>query len=651
MAQIKKHYSIEMFYGYNPGTGFVKYPLSKNIFSEDNLNSYLESIDIDSYKPVDLYDFTGEPRRAKVKLFLHNNETALDFFENIIISENYRLLDSTPSKLGEDGIYVIDPFVNIRDIGDNKVVFPAWYKDESPGYTKPPIIGKDQEITGSYLDYNDIYIKKNSKFLNLYIEVFYHEVGIVNSVNNMVFVGMIEATSLSISPTKTDVEFEAVDGLGILYDALEAYEEFCTFCQDETTDNGTGSGFVYEPVKTTGISMSDFILYALPQLLDYPYNTLFNLDAWINSDNIDFELSADMTFWATSLKAAINPIGSFSLLPDADTYSTYLWNDESYVYVLHIFTVAYNTENIIYYFGMGRRYAIEFSGPGGISINKNSLPIIYGTYHTGTSQYNTWFLNPTAAQPYAGEIFDGNPYPENASKLSYESASPTILQIRGAPFEAYVTTGGDYIRTVFLEAIDAIDIDLTLYNKCASFNVDMSPLDVLRLACLTTTQFIMADGYSIKFRTVNLINIDNPRWIGWSKIVKYSFKSFMEDNDLKKFDEIESVTLWEDIVTEAHIIILPGGIGWRITPVSTKTGKDLKPELKEKFRYLMETNSRISFEYKGNSIYWGEFITIVDHPRQKKYTGKIFFVYESEVKEDITKVSAFLVKSEDIRRR
>ena len=626
----RKYYSIEMYYGVVDGDNYVKTPLTNTILGIDekypNFDSYLESISIDSYKPVDLYDFTGEPRRAKIKLFLHNNETALAFFENLILSDDYRLEDTTPSEEKTTNFNVITPFVD-QGLGENIVKFPAWYKDIPPYFTQPPIISEDEDITGDYLLYDDIYIRKNSKFLNIYIEVFYHEIGDTNTTSNRVFVGMIEATTLKISPTKTDVEFEAVDGLGILYDALEAYSDFCTFCQDETFNNSLQK---YLPNKETGITMQDFITYVFPHLTENPYKTLFGLYLWGNTSIPIFNLATDFTYHRTQMIADYGALYSYSY---ADM--TYMWWNGEWLYIVYIGKFRLLTGGTYYYFAVGITYriirtdngAISFSGGGDININEyfvdNQLP----------NQEEFWFsgISSRVNLLFPEVEIDTN----NKVSIPADSINAIAIQIQEVLFMVYTPVPSDYppniIRTISLSSEIFSSVGNGLYQKCISFNTTMSPLDTLRLACLTTTQFIEARGYLIKFRQLDLVNIDNDRWVGWSKIVKKSFNLFLESNDLEEFDEIESVTLWENIDGD--------------------NGKNLKPELKEKFRYLMNTDNRISFDYYGNPIYWGEFIKIVDHPNQSLYELKTFFVYESEIKKDITKVKAFWIRSEAIRRR
>jgi hypothetical protein len=181
-------------------------------------------------------------------------------------------------------------------------------------------------------------------------------------------------------------------------------------------------------------------------------------------------------------------------------------------------------------------------------------------------------------------------------------------------------------KTLYLERQGLPEGYDDIYSDCVSFNTEMSIMDVVALSLLTTTQFLVAKNYNIVFRMVNLNRASSPRWVGFSKIFKDSFNAFATEISEQSFDSVEQVTNWQ----------------------SDHDGKNLKPRIKNKFRYLLQTQNNISFKYDG-IIYWGEFIKIVQHPYQKIYENKVFFVYDSDIERGTTKVKAFLV-SEQSRR-
>ena len=615
MAQRKEYYSIELWYK----SGYARQPIFGS--GTDNLDSILKSVEIDTYKPIDLYDFSGEPRRAKISLFISNDDDMLNYFEVLSFGETMRIEDTTDiSDL--TGINTIDPFLNQFPGSSSGITFPSWYSSVFPYRVQPPVRNEGEEISGSYLDFKDIYILKQSKFFNIYVEIYLHkEFSDTNIISqNCVFVGMIEADTLDVKTKEKMVTFEAVDGLGILYDALESYSEFCNFCQSESVIDG-----IDIPDKTTGITMQDFMTYVLPELVNYPYQTLFDFYSWGNFVFPSIDLLVSFSTQVLLYQTQVGGVGW------SYTHGglSYIWSDDNYVYVLFTAKITSSSQGE-QYFGAGVKYAILESSEGNISLDiplAADLVIYWNAFGGYSAEYAWFFTYGGQIQSNASALFPTNPNTAGYSALSYSSVNAITFQIRGAIYSVYAEIDGaaDTTRTIHFSEGELSAVDTDVYDQCVSFNANMTPLSVLRIACLTTAQFLVADGYSIKFKTIDPLNYSGVRSISFNDIIKGTFNPFMAEKQIPDFEEIENVTLWED--------------------VDGDDGKGLKAKLKNKFRLLRQSEACIKFTYNGK-INWGEVIVINNHPRQSTYEGKDFFVYSAEQNKKNTKVEAFWVTGE-----
>ena len=375
--------------------------------------------------------------------------------------------------------------------------------------------------------------------------------------------------------------------------------------------------------------MQDFMTYIFTSLTKYPYRTLFDLITWGNTTLPVFNLATDFTYHFTQVTADYGPLDSYSY---ADL--SYTWWDDNWLYVVYIGKFRVLAGGIYYYFAVGVKYLILETSEGGMYFSGGG-DINIDTYLIGTQlpdQEEYWFTDLAGGSKVSLLFPEDEIDTINKITVPNGSAGAIAIQIHGILFTVYTPVPTDYppdiIRTITLSSEVFQTVGEDLYQECVSFNTEMAILDVIRLACLTTSNFLVSDGYSLRFKNIDLVNITNPRLISYYEAVSHTFRPFIGEKEIKDFDEIEAVTLWKDDDDD--------------------NSKYLKPKLKNKLRYLTQTASRIEFEYDWN-IAWGEFIKIINHPRQEKFQFKIFFVYDAEKRKDTTKVKAFWVKSAELR--
>ncbi len=626
----RKYYKIQMFFE-NSGT-------ENSFIGNSNINNFLEKVEIDSFKPIDLYNFSGEPRKAKIVLNFGVNKNTFCDYRKIFLADGAQTINPGLNPIMHD--------VSPTDNGNilKKLIsfpgltgfysFPGW-RYETEGITYPPVLNEGDEIEGAYLDYDDIYIKKDSKFFNLYVKVY--EVSNESesiSESNRVYTGMVERETVKILKSKNKIEFELQDGLAIFYDALEKYENFTTACQDETY---LGNG-LYEPNEYTGITMKKFIDKIAQKLTKYPYATLFNFIPPPVAETNEHPLFTKTFIDEYRYNLMIETLGIDTSNPNYSRqfYRTrcYFCYQESRIVVvnLHIAMIA---EDFVGYLFTGVALPIFIDTENNIFIETNQSNIIDYYIRAGNGDYPSEAFNQLFSSPQElSNLFPEYQYIYNGhSDMVDIDETQTEINILGKTLYAKALRDELIITTTFQQKM--LPSDYSIFELCTSFTENVSPLFMIRMTCLTKAMYFFADGYDLKFRRIDAAfqDIKAHYQIDYNKIIKGSIEETFEINEKYNFEEIEKITFWK---------VEPGE---DITQEDLEKSKNLKTRIKGKYSFLKQIDRRIEFDIPKsellgyNEIEWSDTFEIIN---DEDYIGNVFFIYEIDKSDNkIINIKAF----------
>ena len=384
-------------------------------------------------------------------------------------------------------------------------------------------------------------------------------------------------------------------------------------------------------MKNTGLTNQDFEVLVMNELTKYPYDTLFNYIPLSLTEGYDLYNYADshvakVDAYEAAFIASATAGGWTASIIDSDVYQFMSFNGSTNIYLMWAYVYKWILED-----GSGQA---TYAG----SVFFLSYPIAVTIDDTGVT------LGAFIAF-IEHEIMMGMQLPSSAQVqlYLYESGFELIfntINIGDILFYSYnlslTFTGGIIDLAMLLEGPGWLwdnTIEVTLgsyltnpYNITLSYNTEMTPHDIVRIISLLTGQYLIANGYDIKFEKLQLLQNSGVLIVDFNIMTRETFRDFKNDEGIKEFDEVEVITLWEDSE--------PG----------SEDGKGIKPKVKDLFSDIVNTKSRISFEYNIiNYLRWGDRICVVNHPDNDFYFGKTYFILDIDQGRDSVRVEAFKI--------